>query len=88
MEAEESSWEYLDPDDGEKTLGNLVATWSLGAPGDMFFRIKKAYAHPVLNEATPTGDVVIGPDCWEERTNLNNASLLLQGPLTTKRGPR
>ena len=61
-------------DDGEKTLGDLVATWSLGAPGSMFFRIKKAYAHPILNEASydPTEEVVMGSDYWEERTKLNN----------------
>ena len=61
-------------DDGEKTLGDLVATWSLGAPGDMFFRIKKAYAHPVLNEASydPTEEVVKGSDYWQERAALNN----------------
>ena len=39
----------------------------------MYFRIKKAYAHPILNEATydPMEEVVMGSDYWEERTNLN-----------------
>ena len=61
-------------DDGEKELDDLVSTWSLGAPGEMFFRIKKSYAHPVLSEATynPKSEVVMGSDYWNERATLNN----------------
>lgn len=40
----------------------------------MFFRIKKSYAHPDLDEATynPKQEVVMGSDYWKERIALNN----------------
>ena len=64
-------------DDGEKELDDLVSTWSLGAPGEMFFRIKKSYAHPVLREATynPQSEVVMGSDYWKARAALTGIYL-------------
>ena len=54
-------------------MARAMTMRSLGAPGDMFFRIKKSYAHPILNEASydPTEKVVMGSGYWQERTNLN-----------------
>ena len=60
-------------DDGEKQLDDLVSTWSLGAPAEMFFRMKKKYAHPRLEEGNynPRSEVVMGSDFWAERLQLN-----------------
>ena len=60
-------------DDGEKQLDDLVSTWSLGAPAEMFFRMKKKFAHPRLEESVynPNSEVVMGSDFWEERLKLN-----------------
>lgn len=70
-------------DDGESELDDLVSTWSLGGAGEMYFRIKKRFAHPILSEAAydPTADVVMGSDYWEERIALNS----LYDPLTMGR---
>ena len=62
-------------DDGEKELDDLVATWSLGAQAEMFFRMKQSHAHPVLKETSynPNSPVVMGSDFWQERMALNDS---------------
>ena len=62
-------------DDGEKELDDLVSTWSLGAPAEMFFRIKKKDAHPYLDVHSydPHAEVVMGSDFWAERMSLNDS---------------
>ncbi|KAL8791741.1 MAG: hypothetical protein Q9195_005679 [Heterodermia aff. obscurata] len=36
-------------DDGEQELDDLVSSWSLGAPAEMLFWIKKTHAHPIID---------------------------------------
>lgn len=62
-------------DDGEKELDDLVSTWSLGAPAEMFFRIKKKDAHPHLdiNTYDPHAEVIMGSDFWAERMSINES---------------